>query len=386
MNRPYGHTPIQKAFGKNDIYGVGYDPERATRRPIKLGVIGAGGVGRNTFFPAVARLRMTWEQIEIAAFAEPRAVHAYKVERIYGGTYYPDYREMLDGENLDGVIVLSPDHLHAEHTMACLEADLPVLVEMPIARGLEDAERMCRAADERKLIFMTVANKRYSPPYRHAKQAVEDGVIVRPALFAGKFNLGYDNVDLFESATIHLFDLARYFMGDVASVYCVGVNQYRRGTYPIDNATMTLQFASEAVGSLYTSSSALSFKPWERVEIYGDHRWIAVEDQYEMLIYGGETEPIRSWRPVVPHTLGFDEEFGGYMGIIENFAQAIRQKETPRVTGWDGYKAFEVLTAAQLSLCRKAPVSLPLAIPEDADQEVADWFTTYEQKKSSGVS
>jgi predicted dehydrogenase len=378
--RAYGHTPIQKAFGKNDVYGINYDPERAARRPIKLGIIGAGGIAQSKYLPAIARLRMLWEPIEIAAFAEPRAVQAYKVERIYGGTYYPDYREMLDNENLDGVVVLSPDHLHAEHTLGCLEAGLPVLVELPIARGLEDAERMCKIADERKLTLMTAANKRFSPPYRYAKQALEDGVIVRPALFAGKFNMGYDNVDLFESATIQLFDLARGFMGEVKSVYCIGTNHYRRGGYPIDNATMTLQFASGAVGTLYTSSTALSFKPWERIEIYGDHRWIAVEDQYEFLVYGGETEPIRSWRPVVPHTLGFDEEFSGCMGVIENFVQAIRQKEQARVTGWDGYRAFEILTAAQLSLCRAAPVSLPLR-PAAADQEVADWFALHERGK-----
>src|SRR5438552_6919892 len=117
----YGHTPIRKAFDLGDVYGIGHDEERAARRKIRLGIIGAGGVAQSKYFPAVARLRMIWEPIEIAAFAEPRQDHARKIQGIYGGNIYADYRKMLAQEELDGVIVLGPDDLHAEHTLASLE-------------------------------------------------------------------------------------------------------------------------------------------------------------------------------------------------------------------------------------------------------------------------
>jgi predicted dehydrogenase len=371
----YGHTPFKKAFEQLDVYGVGYDETRAARQPIRLGLIGAGGVAQSKYFPAVARLRMIWEPVEIAAFAEPREAHGRKVQAIYGGQWFADYRDMLAQVDLDGVVVLSPDDLHAAHTLAALEAGKPVLVEKPIARSLDDASRMSAAADARKLPLMTVANKRYSPPYRRARQAVSAGPVQNPALFVGKFNLGYDYVDLFESGTIHLFDLTRYLMGDVAAVSAVGVNKYNRNRrrYPVDNATMTVEFASGAVGTLYTSSSALSFKPWERVEVYGDHAWLSVEDQHELVIYASEEGPMQSWRTVIPNTLLFDEEFGGYMGILENFAQVIRCAEQPIVTGWDGYKAFEMLRAVQLSLARKTRVTLPLD-PTQADDEALVWL------------
>lgn len=371
----YGHTPIHKAFDQLDVYGIGYDEARAARRKVRLGVIGAGGVAQSKYFPAVARLRMIWEQVEIAAFAEPRAPHADKVRAIYGGAYFADYRAMLREVDLDGVIVLSPDDWHAEHTLACLEAGRHVLVEKPMARSLVDARHMCQSAESSGLTLITVANKRCSPPYRRAKQAILDGAVQTPALFVGKFNLGYDYVDLFESATIHLFDLTRFLMGDVAAVSAVGVNKYGRNrrAYPVDNAAMTLEFASGAVGALYTSSSALSLKPWERVEVYGDQAWLSVEDQHELIIYAGEETPTQSWRTVIPNTLLFDEEFGGYMGLIENFAQAIRGLEQPIVTGWDGYYAFELLRAVQLSLHRRARVTLPID-PGSADLEALEWL------------
>lgn len=370
----YGHTPIHKAFDEGDVYGVAHDAQRAARKPIRLGLIGVGGVAQSKYLPAIARLRMIWEPVEMVAFAEPRVEHAEKVRAIYGGRWYADYHDMLKAEPLDGVIVLSPDALHREHVLACLGAQLPVLVEKPIARTLTDAARMCEAADTAGLLLMTVANKRYSPPYRRAKRLIEEGVLGIPSLMSGKFNLGYDYVDLLEAGTIHLFDLALYLMGTVTRLSAAGLKRGSGGRYPIDNAALVVEFASGAIGSLFTSASALSLKPWERVEVYGEHAWLEVDDQYELTLYAGEAEGAQSWRPVMPNTLLFDEEFGGYMGIVENFSQCIRGHEKPIVTGWDGYRAYELVTVVHLSVARRTPVELPIADTQAADAEVHAWL------------
>ena len=218
---------------------------------------------------------------------------------------------------------------------------------------------------------MTVANKRFSPPYRRAKRFVDEGPVNNPAMYAAKFNLGYDYViHMLEAGTIHVFDLTRYFMGDVARLHAVAVNKYGRnqGKYPFDNAMISFEFASGSVGQLYTSCTAVSLKPWERVEVYGDKAWLAVEDQYELRLYDSEEGPAKSWRPVLPNTLLFDEEFGGFMGLIENFLQVIRGQDKPLVTGWDGHRAYELDVATLLSLHRCAAVSLPLD-PAAADAE-----------------
>ncbi len=375
----YGHTPARQALLLGDVYGIGYDEQRAQRPPLRLGVIGAGGVAQSKYFPAVARLRAIWEPIEIVAFAEPRREQARKVQAIYGGRSYTDYREMLKQEELDGVLVLGPDELHPEHTLAALQSNCHVLVEKPIARSLADAHRMCTLADHLGLILMTVATMRCMPPYRRARGLIEHGPVSAPAMFAGKFNLGYDYVDLLEGGTIHLFDLARYLMGDVTSVHALGINRYHgsRHGYPIDNAIASLQFASGAIGAVYTSSSALSFKPWTRVEVYGNHAWLAVDDNWELLLYDGEERPAQSWKPAPPNTLLFDEEFGGFMGLIENFCGAIRGVEAPVATGWDGYRAYELRTATVLSLARGDSVSLPLD-GEPADAEAGEWLRVAE--------
>lgn len=371
----YGHTPLKKMFELGDVYGVGYDEERASRKPLKLGIIGAGGVALSKHIPAIMRLRTIWEPVELVAVSRRDARVGRQIMDMYGCRWYADYKEMLASEYLDGVLVLGPDALHAEHSIACMKKKIPVLVEKPITRSLVDSAMMCQYSDKSGVPLMTVSNKRYSPPYRRAKKLVDEGPIYNPAMFAGKFNLGYDYVELFEQGTIHLFDLTRYFMGDVKSVHALGVNMYRRNKcpYPIDNAMISFEFESGAVGQLYTSSTAVSLKPWERVEIYGEKAWLAVEDQYELRIYDSEDGPAKSYAPVVPNTLLFDEEFGGFMGLIENFLQVIRGVDTPLVTGWDGHKAYELDVASHLSLSRKSTVQLPLD-PASADDECREWL------------
>lgn len=375
FSNTFGHTPARKAFKEADVYAIGYDEERSQRQSIRLGFIGSGGVVQSKHLPALWRLRTLWEPVMVAALAEPDLRTGQKVAQLYNCRHYEDFNCMLDEEALDAVVVATPDDLHYECTLASLERGLHVMVEKPIARSLLHAREMCKLADEKELKLMTVANKRYSPPYRYARKFIEDGPVSDPALYVARFNLGYDYVWLLEQGTIHIFDMTCHLMGGVRTVYAQGVNKYERNRagYWVDNIAMTLSFVSGAVGNIYTSATALSFKPWERVEVYGNKAWLTVDDQYELYLYDDEVGPAKHWKPAFPNTLMFDEEFAGFLGMYENFLQAIRGTEKIIATGWDGYNAYELNVAAHLSMRRQAAVALPLD-PAAADDELNNWL------------
>jgi predicted dehydrogenase len=101
-----------------------------------------------------------------------------------------------------------------------------------------------------------------------------------------------------------------------------------------------VEFASGAIGTLYFSSSSLSLKPWERVEIFGERKWLAVEDGMSTTLHDSEQGPSKSWAPVFPNTLLFDEEFGGYVPEIKNFLDAIRGDAAALASGEDGVAAL----------------------------------------------
>jgi predicted dehydrogenase len=131
-----------------------------------------------------------------------------------------------------------------------------------------------------------------------------------------------------------------------------------------------MKFASGSVGQIATSSSALSLKPWLRVEVLGQGSWLVVDDVFELTLYDSETGPTKSWRPVLTNTLLFDEEFGGYMNQLEHFLQVVRGEETALTDGTDGYRAFELVVATHLAIAGGAPVKLPLDAAA-ADRQLA---------------
>jgi predicted dehydrogenase len=370
----YGHTPVPRMFDAADVYGIGYDSDRAGRAPLRLGFIGAGGVVQSKWLPALLRLRTLWDPVELVGVADPSEAQGRKIERLYGCRWYPDHRQLLADARPQAVVVASPDDFHGGHARAALESGAATLVEKPFCTSLIEARDLCQLAGGRQLVLMAVGNLRYSPPFRRARQLVRDLEGFRaPGLLIGKMHLGYDYVDLLEDATVHLFDLARFFMGEVVAVEAHSVAPRAEGLrhpYPFRQAAITLGFSSGSVAQLSTSSSALSLKPWLRVEVYGEGVWLAVDDVFQLTLYDSETGPSKSWRPVLANTLLFDEEFGGYLPQIEHFLQVVRGDEQAGITGQDGYKALELVVAAHLAIARSEAVPLPLD-PERAANELA---------------
>jgi predicted dehydrogenase len=368
----YGHTPVDKMFAGADVYGVGFDHHRADRRPLRLAVIGAGGVAQSKWLPALARLRTLWDPVELVGVADPNEDQGRKVGRVHGCRWYRDHRQLLSEEKPDVVVIASPDRSHAEHAQDAMEAGSAALVEKPFCTSLAEAGRLCDVSAATGARLMPVANLRFSPPFRRAHQflATLEGFSAERTLL-GKMHLGYDYVDVLEGATVHLFDLTRFLLGDVVEVRARGLGRAEGPhRYPFRQAVISLDFGPGRAAQLFTSASALSLKSWLRVEVHGQGTWLAVDDVFELVLYDSETGPAKVWKPVLANTLLFDEEFGGYLPQLEHFLQVVRGEEEPSVTPIDGYRAVELITATHLAIASGEAVPLPLDASE-ADAEAA---------------
>ena len=349
----WAHLDRRALFERGDVYRVGFDSERVARAPVRIAVLGAGGVAQSKYLPAIAQLRSRWEPLELVGLSTLSTHDVDKLSSVWGAPVYTNSTWLLRELQPDAVIVTSSDDAHAELALAALEAEAHVLVEKPIATTLELAGTMCRSAEEAGLVLVTTCNKRFSPPYAEARRLLDDGAVPQPALFSGKFVLGYEYVDLLASGVVHVFDLARHFMGDVCRVSALAADATAA------NVVVMLEFANGAVGSLVTSAGALSLHPWERVEIFGDHAWLCVEDQATLTLHAAEYEPAHVWSPVVPNTLVSAEEWGGYVGLLDAFLAAVRGDATD-LAAVDGYRALELVVATRQSVAERASVALPL--------------------------
>jgi predicted dehydrogenase len=368
MSRPqidYGHTAYAKAFTAGDVYGVGPDAERARKRPLAIAIAGCGGVAQAKWLPAIRFLQTRSEPVAIAGVFDIDAAAREKVSALSGARAFASLDALLAGVRPDLVLVLTSDDAHVHTARTAIAAGVPAMVEKPLARSLEEAHDLCRVAEARGVLLASVANKRFSPPYAMAQALVAEGRLKSPpTVFSGKFTLGYPYVDILEAGTIHLLDLAVWFMGPAASVTALGRFGAERR---LESAVANITFASGAIGTIMTSSVAMSFKPWERVEIIGRNAMLVVEDQLELTLHDEETGPSQSWRPAIPNTLLFDESFGGYAGLLENVLDAVRGLAPLSATGRDGAAAVALVEAIHRSIASGTVVAIDRATTREKE-------------------
>ncbi|WP_164821518.1 Gfo/Idh/MocA family protein [Paenibacillus koleovorans] len=119
---------------------------------IRLGMIGSGDISRR-YFEQAAKL----EDVEFVATYSRKLENAERKAAEHGvPRWYDDYRQLLDREELDAVVVTTPHSLHAEPVIAALERGLHVLNEKPMATSFEDCAQMVYLAEQQGKIFMSL--------------------------------------------------------------------------------------------------------------------------------------------------------------------------------------------------------------------------------------
>ena len=90
---------------------------------------------------------------------------------------YLDYREMIEKEALDGVIITSPDFCHEEHATFALKNKVAVYLEKPIAITLEGADNILKTAMDNKTRLMLGHNMRYMDFVLKMREIIQSGII-----------------------------------------------------------------------------------------------------------------------------------------------------------------------------------------------------------------
>ncbi len=138
---------------------------------VRIGFVGAGFMGQLAHIRSYALLR---DECELVALAEPRQQTAELVAARYGiGRVYRDHRELLDSEQLDGIVATQ----HFTHHAALLP-DLYVGVshlftEKPLALDPSTGDRLASLAREAGCTHMLGYHRRSDPATREAKRTVD---------------------------------------------------------------------------------------------------------------------------------------------------------------------------------------------------------------------
>ena len=132
--------------------------------PIRIGLIGCGGISQKAHFPAL-EIAASMDLVQISAIADPIEANLSAIgdrANLSSGRRHANYRDMLAAGGLDLVIVATPHHLHAEHTTEALSSRVAVISEKPMATRLEEADRILELADRNRVLYTAVHNFLFS--------------------------------------------------------------------------------------------------------------------------------------------------------------------------------------------------------------------------------
>ncbi|WP_041076134.1 Gfo/Idh/MocA family protein [Thermotoga caldifontis] len=324
-------------------------------KKVRIGIVGAGKISEVLHIPNT----ILSEYAQLVAIADPNAQRLEQFKRkLENVRFYEDYRQMLEKEDIDAVIVATPNALHAEVSIAALEKGKNVLVEKPMATNSGDALKMIEAAKENRKVLMVNHSQRFFPHHIKAKEIVQSGVLGEIRLVktmfghAGPENWSpsaawfFDkNVAMFGALGdlgVHKVDLIRYITG-LDIVECTGfIATLEKRASVEDVASAVLRLSNSSLATLDSNWITKGLEENYFV-VYGEKGTMKVgqTDPTKIDIY--LEKPFRMHGEIVLRPLFTNEDPYWKMPVVDHFAKVCLGLEEPIVKPEDGYIAVKVV-------------------------------------------
>jgi myo-inositol 2-dehydrogenase / D-chiro-inositol 1-dehydrogenase len=323
---------------------------------VQVGLIGCGVMGADHARILVGDVAGA----ELVAVYDADAQRAEGVAAMAKGVRtFASARELIADRNVRAVIIAAPDAIHAELSIACVEAGKHALCEKPLAASLEECRAVIAAEIKsgRRLIQVGFM-RRFDPGYRAMKADIASGRLGQPLFFhcvhRNAVAPSYITSDLvIANSAVHEFDIARFLLDEeyasvaVTSARATTKAPARRpqfivlesasGVVVTVESFLDAQYGYDVQAELVCENGAVSLNP---------HRAVSGR-------YGGRD--------------GFDVEsdwrarFGdAYRIQLKEWVAAIADGRSVGSSAWDGYAASATAGAALQALASGAKTKVVL--------------------------
>jgi myo-inositol 2-dehydrogenase/D-chiro-inositol 1-dehydrogenase len=320
---------------------------------IRFSLFGCGRIGR-----VHADSIDVHPQAELAWVYDPIESAAQDVAKQYGASVAANVDSAIDDPSVGAVVIASATPTHVDLLTRAVRAGKAVLCEKPIDLDLARVDRCWTEIAALNPTVMVGFNRRFDPSFREVKDRIAAGdigpleqltIVSRDPAPAPRDYLAVSG-GLFRDMTIHDFDLARFFIGEVAEVYAMGSNlvaDYIAALGDIDGAVVVMRGADGALCQI-TNSRRSVFGYDQRLEAFGSAGMLSVGNQHPTsvrLSNGTQTE-------AAPKYLNFflDRYTAAYRAELDHLITAMEQGDQPDPGFADGREALALADAALESL------------------------------------
>jgi predicted dehydrogenase len=300
-----------------------------TAKVLRAAVVGVGHLGRHH-----ARILAELEGVTLVGVADLNEPRAREIAAACHTRAFNSASRVID--DVDLVSVAVPTEAHADVAIPFLERGIPVLVEKPLARSVEEADRMIEAARRTGTTLAVGHTERFNPAVAASWDAITEPRFIEVHRL-GTFPERSLDIDVVFDLMIHDLDIVLAAVrSEVVSLEAVGVPVL---TGRVDIANARLRFASGCVANI--TASRISRDRVRKIRFFQQDAYVSIDyGTQEAEIYRLVRFPDR--RPSIE---------GGKMEVVPgeplklelaDFANAVRTGGRPRVGADDGRRAVEL--------------------------------------------
>jgi predicted dehydrogenase len=294
--------------------------------PLRVAVIGVGHLGRHH-----ARILTSMDGVRLAAVVDKIPERAGEVAASSSTRALSDYHDLLG--QVDAVVVAVPTDLHAEIAVPFLELGTPVLVEKPMSRSLEDADRMLAAARAGKAVLAVGHTERHNPAVGVAMKLVTSPRFIEVHRLSAFPDRSLD-IDVVFDLMIHDLDIILAMVpGEVTSIEAVGVPVL---TSKYDIANVRLRFASGCIANI--TASRISKERVRKIRFFQPDSYVSVD--YASQEVEGYRLVRKEPRPGILGGAVPVENDEPLRRELADFVRAARDGSSPLVDGEGGRRAL----------------------------------------------
>ncbi|WP_067783008.1 inositol 2-dehydrogenase [Actinomyces vulturis] len=327
---------------------------------LKIAVIGAGRIGH-----VHAKTIASHPEAELVAVCDAIEESANALAKTYGAKAYTDANDVFTDDSVDAVVIGSPTPLHIPHLLAAAKAGKAVLCEKPIALDMADVDAVQEELNELTTPVMFGFNRRFDPSFSAIHDAVSEGKIgdleqltiisrdpAAPPVEYIKVSGG-----IFRDMTIHDFDMARFFLGDIVEVYAFGQNLDPEiaPTGDYDAAVVTLKGANGTVATIINNRHCASGYD-QRLEASGPLGTLFADNIRPTTVRMSTKDATDAQDPYLDFFL--ERYDAAYRQELSLFIDAVNNGTTPPTSIEDAIEALRLAEAATESARTGLPVKL----------------------------
>ena len=324
-----------------------------------LCVAGCGQFAR-TFVKAVRSFR-GWEAREkvdlFFASRDRRKAQTY-CKMFEGRDFFGSYEEAAADPRVEAMYFCTPHHLHMEHALMAASFSKHILVEKPMARTLEEGERMDAAARDAGVKLMVAENYRFMPVVQKSRELIRQGVIGTVRFIQiqeeSNFTLGSWRSDgemmgggVLIDGGIHSVDMLIDLAAIPEEVYASRLPMALNLTEGEDGIVLMARLKGGATG-LINHAWGISRRAWSL--------WVAISGTKGRIYFEPKKPTMTLESGEGTRTFRFPEDRTGIGAMVKEFRDSIRDDRPPLTSAQEGLRDLKVVLRAYESAAKQSPL------------------------------